>query len=165
MVWLGNIGLINHKENVKLVTWKQMKDLFGMVKTVAIIIRDCLKIHKRGKTIRSIEAELQKCSSLHVRKENGMFDLIKRYMMKRSKQRFQFWALIRNVLRLLMLNTRLSYFHITALGARIFAIFGLIENFLGILKLFDPKKKMVKFQNYNSDRIKAVIKQKKQKEL
>jgi len=63
-----------------------------------------------------------------------------------------------------MLNTRLSKSHITALVSRNFAICGIIENFLGIVKLFDPKKKMVKFQNYNSDRIKAVIKQKKQKE-
>jgi len=135
-----------------------MKDLFASIKSIASIIRDCLKIRKRGRTLQRIDAELQEDSLNLVQKENGMFDLIKRYMMKRSKQRFQYLTLIRNILRLLMLNTRLSKLHITALDPVCFAMFGIIENFLGIVKLFDPKKTVVKFQQYNSERIKAVIK-------
>jgi hypothetical protein len=135
-----------------------VKDFFAVLKNTASIIKTALKIHRRGKTLQRIESELQDDSFMLVQKENGSFDLIKRYMLKRSKQRFEYLTLIRNVLRLLMLNTRLSKFHITALNAVTFAVFGMIENFLGIMKLFDPKKTVVKFQKYNSERIKAVIK-------
>jgi hypothetical protein len=88
---------MNQQRTSKYFNWKQMKDLFASIKSIASVIRDCLKIRKRGRTIHRIDAKLQEdCLNL-VQKENGMFNLIKKYMMKRSKQRFQYLTLIRNI--------------------------------------------------------------------
>lgn len=73
-------------------------------------------------------------------------------------------AVVRYVLRLLMLNTRLSKFYFTVLNPVTFAIFGMIENFIGIVRLFDNKKRLIKFQTYNPERIKCAIKKQKQKD-
>ncbi len=76
-------------------------------------------------------------------------------MIKRSKQRFEVFAIVRYILRFLMLCSRLPTSF--KLGPITFALFGLIENVIGMIRMFNIKKRIIKLAKFSNDRQKQLL--------
>lgn len=76
-------------------------------------------------------------------------------MIKRSKQRFEVFAIVRYILRFLMLLSRLPTSF--KLGSITFALFGLIENVIGMIRMFNIKKRIIKLAKFSNDRQKQLL--------
>ena len=73
-------------------------------------------------------------------------------MTKRSKQRFEILALVRYVLRFSMLLSRMTIIKFFKLGPVTYALFGLLENCIGLLRMFNIRKRIIKLGKFSNDR-------------
>ena len=76
--------------------------------------------------------------------EGETYSLLKTYMIKRRKQRFEYLSIIRYILRIIMLNSRLTNTKTYNLFSPItFAFFGLVENAIGLVRMFNINKRSI----------------------
>lgn len=78
-------------------------------------------------------------------------------MIKRSAQRFECLALVRYVLRICMLWSRNVGIGALTLRPVTFALFGFLENALGLLRMFNIKKQSIKLGKFSNDRQKQML--------
>lgn len=79
-------------------------------------------------------------------------------MIKRSKQRFEMMGIVRYLLRIFMLWSRIVSFNSMKLGPITMALFGFLENAVGILRMFNSKKQTIKLGKFSKDRQKQMLK-------
>jgi len=134
--------------------WVALKDFFAVIKNVSGLIKSILSYRKRRYKMEQIEQELRaNYAAQTVSQDDSSYALLRTYVVKRSKQRFEKLSIVRYILRLIMLKTRLqgqsSYFTLSPVFT---AIFGLIENTLGLVKLFNLKKRVINIVKFSAER-------------
>ena len=94
--------------------------------------------------------ELEHIDSDLVTKEDKSFDLINRFLLKRNKQRQEFVTLVLHITRMVMLFSRIFPSTPYAVNGVTFALLGFFEAVIGIVRLFNFKKQLVKVGSYSS---------------
>ena len=90
--------------------------------------------------------------------EGETYSLLKTYMIKRRKQRFEKLSIIRYILRILMLTSRLTNTKTSNLFSPItFAFFGLVENAIGLVRMFNINKRSIQLGKFSNDRQKQML--------
>lgn len=86
-----------------------------------------------------------------VSEDDRSYELITKLLAKRAKQRYDKLGTVRYILRLLMVCTRIGMkpFFMSDI---MFALFGYLENAIGMAKLFNLKKQMIRLSHYNHAR-------------
>ena len=89
--------------------------------------------------------------------------MIKKLLAKRAKQRYNKLGVARYFLRLTMLCTRIGIRPFGVLDEIMFALFGYLENVIGLIKLFNLKNQMIRLSAYSRARQKYEIKKQEEK--
>lgn len=89
--------------------WVALKDFFAVIKNVSGLIKSILSYRKRRHKMEQIEQELRaNYAAKTVTQDDSSYALLRTYVVKRSKQRFEKLSIVRYILRLIMLKTRLQ---------------------------------------------------------
>lgn len=78
--------------------------------------------------------------------------VVRTYIIKRSKQRFERLGVLRYILRILMLLSRICTVKQLKLDPITFGILGWLENIIGLLKMFNIRKQTIKLEKFSKDR-------------
>ena len=112
IVWLSNIGLIsaNVVEGYGYrLPWLVIKDIFAFVKNVSGLVKAIITLRRRSRKIKSLADQINKLHETE-KVEESSHSLIRTLINKRSKQRFERVGILRYILRILMLLSRLTPF-------------------------------------------------------
>ena len=119
---------------------------------------------RRKRSIATIRHELQAIpADSRVQDDDHVHELVKKLLAKRAKQRYEKLGVVRSSLRLLMLLTRIGLARWLTIDEASFAVLGYFENAIGLVKLLNVKKQMIKLSNYSQARQKYEIKKQEEK--
>ena len=98
-------------------------------------------MERRKRSIMTIRQELMQIpSDYKVSDDDRVHELIKKLLAKRAKQRYEKLGVVRYILRLIMLFTRIGLAPFLIIDEASFALLGYLENAIGLVKLFNLKK-------------------------
>ena len=109
--------------------------------------KSVVQYRRRRESINQIKEQLRSIDDYQVTELDETFDLLKNYLLKRHKQRFEKLGIVRYILRILMLFKRITGSNYI-MDQIVFALMGFFENLLGIVKLFNNKNQMIKLSYY-----------------
>ena len=160
IVWLLNLGILAHSHSRKAY-WIWLKDMCAFVKNLTTLTKSIITIVRRKRSIKEINEQIKQSfgdGSL-VLDSDHTHELIKKLLSRRAKQRYEKLGIVRYILRLLMLSTRLGFqpFEFLKNGV-LFALFGYLENAIGLIRLFGRKKRMIRLSYYSRARQKYELK-------
>ena len=130
-----------------------------MSKNILTLIRTTFSLMKRYASMQNIKAKLDQMDSNIVSKEDGSVDLVRQFILKRSKSRFEKLGTLRCLLRIIMLVMRLNASKI--MDPVFFAEVGFLENLIGIFMIFSFKNSLIKINKYSKARQEALIAEQK----
>jgi len=133
-------------------TFAVLKNLFGLAKSV-------MKFQYRKAKIAMLRNQLAEVDGSIVSKDDQTFDLLKRFLIKRSKQRQEAVTIVLHLIRIVMVSYRLTPVALIKPRGIVFAFLGLLEGVVGLVRLFNFKKQLVKVGSYSASKQKALLKQ------
>ena len=86
MLWLINIGILDQHKNRQRF-WMSVKDSFALLKNLFGIVKSIMAYRRRSRAIHELKNLLEVSDSVVVTKDDKSFDLLKRFLLKRNKQR------------------------------------------------------------------------------
>jgi len=108
LMWVANIGMLG--ESVfNYEKWRFWKKVFNLIKNYTQLIRAYLLYRINKRKLAKIEAELSKHDNQLCGEQNyNATETMRRYILQNSNVYDQMFVLLRNIIRIMMLNYKLK---------------------------------------------------------